>query len=588
MTTLGSVLKSNKLFLFILVAFTLILRIFNLNSFPIGITHDELNYIVAAKSLFLTHSFPPGTAPAILPTSMTNFTVVIAEIPAIILSGLIGFLPMSLFSARVIGAIFSSAVVLAVYFIALHITKKKMYAVTSSLIMAINPWSFLMGRTVFEVNFFVALFLWGFLVLINTKGWKMFYSLPFYLLGFLSYTGGQIGFFVFMIVSLIYRYFVYGKDTRNLTKYLVFSLLLIVVLVGYVLMVTNNQTLKGRSNELYLPTSPGVSNIVNEERKLTVPSRLNGLFLNKATVYLQGFNKKYLNTFSVDNLFLTGEFRAAFSYQKHGTFYLVDSLFIILGLSALFVVNKKAWKLFFGVIAGCALTAGFNVIEFSYSQRVGLIYPFLGILAGVGVGTVISAFKSGKGRRIVILSISVVYLASFINLMHIYYFRLPAYASDGWFFQDRILTKYLTEVESSAPDKEVFVYTSEPKIIFEEYLFYINGYRRDNAFLINQLLNQKDYSLGNITFSEKCPTVVPKDGLVIFDSSFGCKTFDTLTNVIRITRLRDVNANYLIYNDGLCKEFAIGSFVQQANYKDFRVEMESAKDFCLKWVTKNQ
>src|SRR4030043_2106746 len=57
-----------------------LLRGFYLNRFPIGITHDELNYVLTAKSLFLTGKFLPQTSPAILPSGMKIFDVVMAEV----------------------------------------------------------------------------------------------------------------------------------------------------------------------------------------------------------------------------------------------------------------------------------------------------------------------------------------------------------------------------------------------------------------------------------------------------------------------------------------------------------------------------
>lgn len=188
-------MKINKFFLIACLVFALLTRLLFLNKFPIGITHDELNNIFVAKSLFLTHAFPSGTAPAVLPTGMSNFTVTVPEVPVAILAFLIGALPTGLFTGRVVGALLSVASVVAVYFIVLELTKKPLYARVGSLLMVINPWSFLMGRTMAELNFFIAFFLWGFLVLLKTRGWRIFYALPFYLLGFLATPGDRSHFY---------------------------------------------------------------------------------------------------------------------------------------------------------------------------------------------------------------------------------------------------------------------------------------------------------------------------------------------------------------------------------------------------------
>ena len=208
--------NKDNLFLIAVLLFAFFIRVIFLNNFPIGMTHDELNNIFSAKSLFWTHFFAPGTSPAILPTSMSHFTVTVPEVPAIILAVLIGPFPFSMFLGRVVGAVLSVLAILAVYFIALHITKKHSFAQICILLMAINPWSILLGRTMAELNFFVVFFLWGFLVLIRSKGLAIFRALPLYLLGFFSYTGGQVSFYIFMIITLIYHYFVIGKERKYL------------------------------------------------------------------------------------------------------------------------------------------------------------------------------------------------------------------------------------------------------------------------------------------------------------------------------------------------------------------------------------
>lgn len=203
-----------KILLLIFVILNLLSRVILLEKFPIGITHDELNYIVSAKSLFWDKNFAPGTAPAILPTKMTNYTVTVAEVPTLILSILIGPLPLTLFTARMVRAILNTGVMLLLYFIAKEITQSKKTAIISALIFLINPWSFLMGRSIFETNFYLLFLLSALLILIKNNGWKIFYSLPLFLLGFTSYIGGQISFLSFILITLIYHYFS-SKTNQN-------------------------------------------------------------------------------------------------------------------------------------------------------------------------------------------------------------------------------------------------------------------------------------------------------------------------------------------------------------------------------------
>lgn len=577
-------IKVNFLILIILI-FTVTTRLIFLDQFPVGLTHDELNYIIAAKSLFWTGSFPTGTAPAVIPTSMTNYTVVIAEVPTLLLAPLIGPFNMTLFLSRMMGAILSTTIVLAIFLLTKHLTKNRTTALIAAIVTAINPWSFLLGRTIFESNFFVAFFLWGFLVLIKNHGWKIFYALPLYIMGFFSYTGGQIVFYLFILITLVYQYSS-SPLKRNLKPYLLFFSLITLILIFYISIVFHNQTFYSRKGEVYLPNQTEVSKLVDQERRLAVPILLDNLFINKITIYLSGFIDKYLNNFSVNNLFVRGEFRAAFSYQKHGTFYFIDLFFILIGLSVMFGLSKKSWFLCLAVVAISGVTSALSNTEYSYSQRAALMFPFLIILISVGMYYCINFFKLQLIRNSTILVISIIYVMLFANLLHIYFYRFPIYASDGWFYQDRILSRYITETKENYPNTKVVVSTFEPKIIFEEYLFYNNLYSGLKVIDINKKLVKQDYEYKEVKFTSNCFNNAEADEQTIWivDSLLNCQI--DKYKALRITRFKDVYENYLIFNDKICNKFSLGSYVNPQAYLNLDVEKQPQQTFCQSWITK--
>jgi len=576
----------DNLFLIIILFLSLFLRIIFLNHFPIGMTHDELNYIIAAKSLFWTRNFAPGTAPAVLPTQMSQFTVTIAEVPAFLLALLIGPLETSLFTSRFMGALLSTSIILAVYFLVKKLTGKKLYALICSLLLTINPWSFLTGRTVFEVNFFVAFWLWGFLILLHNKGWKIFYALPLYVLGFFSYTGGQISFYLFAVTTLIYHYFDTTSPKKFIKSYILFFCLTTLILTGYIMIALHNQSFVARGGEILTPSSLEITQTVNQERQVAIQVPFNRLFVNKYTVYLRNFLDRYLNAFSVNNLFVNGEFRAAFSYQQHGTFYLLDLLFIILGLSFLFVINKKVWLLILAIIAVSPVTSGLSTVEYSYSQRAGLMFPFLAMLSGLGVSYITTLSKSRYVKNFLLAGIGITYTLLFINLLHLYFYRFPIYASDGWFFQDRTLSRYIQLTNEQYPNTRIVITTSEPKIIFQEYLFFAHIYNGKRVMEINSKMNNQDYSYGNVSFISSCLNKLDENVVWISDSSGICKNLPKTKDTLRITRLIDVHEQYLIKQDLICHDQPLGRYVLPSVFQNTELERQTTDKFCQYWVTR--
>lgn len=556
------------------------LRVWWLDKFPIGITHDELNYLISAKSLFTTGSFPPGTAPTVMPSNMKDFTVTVAEIPSFLLALFVGFSDQSLFVGRIVGVILNSAAIVLIYFITKYFTRRKNYAFVASVVWAINPWSFLMGRTIFEVNFFVFFFLFGLVMLLYLKGPKILYSAVPFVLGFFSYVGGQISFYLFILAAIVYRYFKEKSDKKYL-----FSLFVIftVVLFVYLAIVLNNQTRIARGGEIYFPNDTKLAREVDMERLRSVPNNLNKIFVNKASFYLRNITDKYLGAFDPQTLFLTGEFRAAFSYQKHGTFYPIDLIFLMLGATWLFSLNRKAWFFCLFSIMAAPLTSAISTVEYSYSQRAGLMYPFLIILVGIGISYVIFEIKNLKLRNLVSLLVVFVYLAFFLNLAHIYFFRFPVYASDGWFFQDRILARYIRHA-SKEDNSKIIISTFEPKIVFEEYLFYNNLYKGKEVKAINEVMAGNRFYYNNVEFVSECLDIskLPDNAIWIFDSLLKCKADE----VLRITRFKDVYENYLIVNDRLCRDFDLNTYVHPQSFGNFDIEKQSLENFCRSWITK--
>lgn len=575
-----------KTLLLILVILNLLSRVVLLEKTPIGITHDELNYIISAKSLFWNKDFAPGTAPAILPTKMANYTVTVAEVPALILSILIGPLPLTLFTARMVGAILNTGVMLLVYFIAKEITQSKKTAITSALIFLINPWSFLMGRSIFETNFYLLFLLSALLILIKNNGWKIFYSLPLFLLGFTSYIGGQISFLAFILITLIYHYFSPKTNQNRKIVYIAYTIAVIIIFIGYTYLVLHNQTSIARGREINTPFSQEVKNIVDNKRRLSLQDHKE-IFTNKASVYVEEILQRYLNAFSTNFLFIKGETRAAFSFQEHGTFYYLDFIFILLGICYLFSKDKKKFAFTVGIITIAPITSSLSKIELSYSQRAGLMFPFLIILSAIGINYLITIFSSKRINRLLTIIVLSVYTISFINLVYIYFFRFPLYASDGWFFQDRVLSRYLALAKGR--NKKIFIITHEPKIIFEEYLFFNNLYHGQRVSSINQLLDEKEYSYNKITFTEDCPDNIDKDTIYALSYQIDCPILKNKNqNPLRIANIKENQELYVLFNDDICTDVALNEYNIPTNLEDFEIEKMSRHDFCQKWITQNR
>ncbi|NMB56779.1 hypothetical protein GYA19_02470, partial [Candidatus Beckwithbacteria bacterium] len=146
-------MKINKEIIILIAIFIIafFIRIWKLNMFPIGITHDELDYVINAKAIFLNGNSIRGNWSVFPPSSIKTNTA-LAELTPLLLAPIIGFLNLSLFNAKLPYTLFSSFLILIIYLITKELINKKV-ALIAALIMVVNPWSFHFGRTSFEAPF---------------------------------------------------------------------------------------------------------------------------------------------------------------------------------------------------------------------------------------------------------------------------------------------------------------------------------------------------------------------------------------------------------------------------------------------------
>ena len=159
-----------------------ILRFIFLDKIPIGITNDELDYIINAKAIFLRFTDISGTW---FPLSFTNppFSYPKGEILYFILSPLIGLMPFSLFFARLPSALMGTLFIVLIYFIVKKLIGKPQ-AIIAALVMAVNPFSIFFARTAYDTPITIFFYFLAFYVVLVSKKWKILFAAPMFAFAF--------------------------------------------------------------------------------------------------------------------------------------------------------------------------------------------------------------------------------------------------------------------------------------------------------------------------------------------------------------------------------------------------------------------
>ncbi len=570
----------DKTLLLILIT-ALAIRVIYLNKLPPGIVHDELNYVMNAKSLFYTGKNIPLTASAILSWGEKNYDVVISELPSYLIMFWIGLTRLSFFTARFPYAIVSSMSVVVLYLITKNLLGKNI-AKYAGFVMAFNPWSIHLGRTALEVNFALFFFLLGAYVILIVPPKNILRAFPFFLVMFFSYLGAKLHFFPLVLVFLVYKYITSKESPKQKRVFMIFAALSLVLLLSYVFTL-DYQPSGTRRVELILFERDWAASLVNKERLRAIPNAGLELFSNKATVILRRIVDVYLKAFSSIGLFTRGETVSVYSIWEYGQFHYIDFFLIIMGLVALFSLSSQVFWLLVAIILLSPTVSSIELVEQSYAIRAYPMFPMFCLLSGAGIWYLKEKFKFGK---LVFLAIGAIYLSSVVYFLNLYIYRYPVYAAERWFLSERILANYARHaLENSGVKKVIISPIESQKIVFEEFLFFSGLYENsENIVKINKNIEKHDFSYDKVSFIKGCPGSLDFDEEVVLITHANYKCSEEKPGKRGIVDLKDAGTVYYIDNDILCKDYELARYYRPMDLFVFDMEKQSIAEFCKNWI----
>lgn len=457
---------------------------------PDGITNDEAEYIYSGYSIWKTAHDPTGRY---LPLSI-NLDNSFSPVYIYIIAPFVGLFDLSPVFGRLPFAIMGTLSILFLYKIAEFISKNRNIALLTALFLAISPWHIHISRGAWDITCAMFFFLVAiYIFLANSEKGSILKSLPFFLLAFYSYHATKI-FFIFAIPLLTIYSFPKLKLHRK--QILIFVLGCFIILLSYVYV---NKTQGITRSSVFVWNSPAeAAKSVNFERAHSEgPFFLRQIYINKLTYYLKVITRNYLEVFSPQFLFLYGEGSMTYSLHEIGQMYLIDALFLIMGLN--FLLREKNRRLAFFVIGFlliAPLPSAFS--GKTYVMRSGMMLPFLLLLVAIGMHALLKTF-SKKSFKLLYLAVICLYLVSLVNYLYFYYFRYPVRSAEGFFKSSKDLSLYLKE---ESEKKNIVVANLGKTFIFQYAIFNKVEPKEFQAVWVSQ----PPYNIKNITFINNCWT----------------------------------------------------------------------------------
>jgi len=579
--------------LLIIFAAALFVRLWQTDAVPAGITHDELDYYLGGKFLGLTGSDFTGTWKWWTLSPMGH-GIITAELTPLFFVPIATLFPSSLFAAKLTPALFSAAMIFIMYWFLVLISKgNRRLGLLGAGLLAINPWSIIFGRTAYEVT--ISLF-WYFLsitsflsvVVLHDRLKKiiirLLVSITALFWGYFTYHGFK--FLVPFIAAVeITSYFLLRPHvTLSIRKYWWYFLLPL-VLAGLLLTFSwwRSSVFESRSEEISFVNIARYTSFTNEQNKQSLISSLHPYLQTNLILFGKDALITYFDLFSPSRLFLSAKDGYTLNFPQHGYFYLIEIVFVFMGV--LQIIRRKSYWicLMLAVIAPIPSVVHVGV---SYAIRSQLLIVAFVALAAIGINYI---FNHHSIRTVI--GVAVLYIISFGYFIYVYFYQGGVRSADQYLLHFRIISSLIKRSD----DRPILVLTSQPYYFYRSYLFYTDGINKETVLPIQQQFMQGlfgRYQIGNTLITDDCKELGnTSDRVEIIDPLHvtGCNNGSSRLNnrsYMEVESLTDNHAYFKIYNPTVCQNYDVDFVPKPKSLTDFSIEKLSDADFCKKWMVK--
>jgi 4-amino-4-deoxy-L-arabinose transferase-like glycosyltransferase len=473
----------SKLYLGIL-AFVLILsvgtflRVYQLDTNPPALFGDEVDVGYQAYSLLTTGKDISGRILPLYLKSLTEYRASFYIYSAVPFVGIFG---LNEWGVRLPAAFWG-----VVSLIGIFLLTRKLFntyvGLAAMFLMSISPWHLQYSRGSFEVTMLLSFLLFAsWLTLLGLK--KGYYLVPAAILfGASFYIYSTAAVFVPLLVLLFAGIYLNNKAALKQVGWNWLSIAIVVgtvVISGVVISIIGGQA-TNRFSGISIFTDTVLLDKINLARTTmgyytpegefrTSDQKVESLFHNKATVYLQVFATNYSKALSFNFLFSEGDINFRQSIHEMGELYYFEIILLACGVWVIArrEERKKAWFVF-GWLLLAPIPASLTADGGYHATRLFIMLPPLVILNALGLVFIIQKLFVGEKKWLVVRYGSMVILGVFMILnmtfyFHRYYEHYPVESWRWWHVGFKEAMQYVAQHENEY-QKVFFNNTYEPSL----------------------------------------------------------------------------------------------------------------------------
>lgn len=465
-------MKNNVFYLVLIVILAVFLRFWQLGSIPSSLNWDEVAWGYNAYSIGIDGKDEFGNfLPYKYIESYGDYKPPVYAYLTVLPVKIFG---LNEFSIRFASAIFGSLTVLITYFLVKRIfyssDKKEYYGLIAALFLAVSPWHINLSRAAFEANvatFFVVTGVWLFLAGIQERKWYLPLSAFMFALSFYTFNSPRIVVPLLVIALLAGTYKKLLAIKKEVIIAGIIGVVLLAPLVGFLL----SPQAKLRYQEVNIFSDVSIVTGINQEIQNDHNAFGSKILHNRRFIYALTYTKHYFDNLNPAFLFISGDENHKFSTKDVGEMYVIDALFLLVGVFFLFRKKEGYWWVI-PVWFLIGLIPASTARETPHALRTEITLPMLQILSAYGLVTLISFLKTIEKRK-QILTLSMISLFIFGNVLyyvHGYYFHYGRESAGEWNYGYKDSIMYVQKVENQYDEVRVTRSLGRPYAYYAYYM----------------------------------------------------------------------------------------------------------------------
>lgn len=462
----------NKILVIILL-FAALLRFCNLSSNPPSMFGDELDVGYHAYSILKTGKDYQGNPLPLNFHSLAEWRTPLYLYSAVPTVAIFGVSPLGV---RIPAALFGVLGVYLLYLLVKEIFDDSRVGILAATLLAISPWHIQYSRAGFEVTEMLAFLIAAIYFFLRSlkKNKYLYLSVLFFILTAYTYSTAK----VFTPILMLFVLFIWKKEIqffekKQLVKTLLTGFVLGLPLVYSIVFVGGAQ----RFNYISVFADPtteaevGVSRSADsfsrgETGLAQTPRIFDRIAHNKFTYWGNQILVNYFNSFSTNFLFIKGDPNPRQSVGI-GEFYKIEAIALIFGVIFLFI-NKRTpvknkilvvvWLLMAPIPASLTKDGG------DHATRLILMLPPIIAIIALGWSGLYDIFTA-KRRILYVITLTFLYVLSFIFYMHQYLVHYPVQSERWWHYGWSQALETVKKLDTDY-DRVIISMAGEPAWIF--------------------------------------------------------------------------------------------------------------------------